>query len=156
MSKKTTRVVLSGVILVGAFTLLMVSSLRESVEYFKEVDEVMPQAAAWYNKPLQLHGFVVEGSIERRKNTLDYRFKVKNGESEVTSTYTGVVPDTFKDGAEVVLKGRLSPAGFEASNVVAKCPSKYVPTDGAVPANYTPPAQPKQSVAATATTGAAN
>jgi cytochrome c-type biogenesis protein CcmE len=153
MSKKTTRVVLSGVVLVGAFALLLITSMRESVEYFKEVDEVIPQAANWYNKPIQLHGFVVENSIERRQNTLDYRFKVKNGESEVTATYTGVVPDTFKDGAEVVLKGRLSPAGFEANNVVAKCPSKYVPADGTAPANYTPP---KQSVSATPATSTAN
>jgi cytochrome c-type biogenesis protein CcmE len=37
------------------------------------------------------------------------------------------VPDTFKDGAEVVLKGRLGPDGFdvEANGVMAKCPSKY-------------------------------
>jgi len=41
--------------------------------------------------------------------------------------YTGVVPDTFKDGAEVVLKGRLGPDGFsvDKDGVMAKCPSKY-------------------------------
>ena len=45
----------------------------------------------------------------------------------VQASYTGVVPDTFKDGAEVVLKGRLGPHGFvvEPDGVMAKCPSKY-------------------------------
>ena len=46
-------------------------------------------------------------------NTLDYRFKVQNGDYSVLATYTGVVPDTFKDGAEVVLTGRLGPDGFQ-------------------------------------------
>jgi cytochrome c-type biogenesis protein CcmE len=144
MSKKSTRVLISGVVLGAAFLLLLVTTMRGSAEYFKEVNEVMPVASEWYNKPLQLHGFIVEGSIERRPDTLDYRFKVKNGDSAVTATYTGVVPDTFKDGAEVVLKGRLSEAGFSVvpNGVVAKCPSKYVPTDGAAAgstASYTPP-----------------
>ena len=49
--------------------------------------------------------------------------------SVVDAAYTGVVPDTFKDEAEVVLKGRLTADGFhtEASGVMAKCPSKYDP-----------------------------
>jgi cytochrome c-type biogenesis protein CcmE len=87
-------------------------------------------ASQWYGKGIQMHGYVVDGSIERRPNTLDYRFKVKNGESVVTATYTGIVPDTFKDGAEVVLKGTLSESGFqvERDGVMAKCPSKYEPS----------------------------
>ena len=49
----------------------------------------------------------------------------------VDATYTGVVPDTFKDTpgeeAEVVLKGRLTNEGFhvDPNGVMAKCPSKY-------------------------------
>ncbi len=49
------------------------------------------------------------------------------------ATYTGIVPDTFKDGSEVVLKGTLGPDGFqvEPDGVMAKCPSSY---EGAAPA----------------------
>ena len=45
----------------------------------------------------------------------------------VEVTYKGIVPDTFKDEAEVVLKGKLSPDGFhvDPNGVMAKCPSKY-------------------------------
>jgi cytochrome c-type biogenesis protein CcmE len=127
MSKKAIRILATVVILGGAFITVLATSMRENTQYYKHVDEVMPQAAAWYDKGLQLHGFVVDGSIMKRPNTLDYQFKVKNGESEVLARYTGVVPDTFKDGAEVVLKGRLSAAGFavEPNGVMAKCPSKY-------------------------------
>ena len=58
---------------------------------------------------------------------LEYRFKVQNKGSVVNASYKGVVPDTFKDDSEVVLKGRLSPEGFhtEPNGVMAKCPSKY-------------------------------
>jgi cytochrome c-type biogenesis protein CcmE len=43
----------------------------------------------------------------------------------VEASYTGVVPDTFKDEAEVVLHGQLTPTGFKSDNIIAKCPSKY-------------------------------
>ena len=144
MSKKSTRLVISGAVLASAFGLLLATTLREAAEYSKDVDQVMPVAEEWYGKPLQLHGFVVEESIMKRPNTLDYRFKVKNGDAVVLASYTGVVPDTFKDGAEVILKGRLHQDGFDVApgGVVAKCPSKYVPEDGVKRdmASYVPPA----------------
>jgi cytochrome c-type biogenesis protein CcmE len=51
----------------------------------------------------------------------------------VRATYSGIVPDTFKDDAEVVLKGTLTPDGFKVdpNGVMAKCPSKYEPMAGA-------------------------
>jgi cytochrome c-type biogenesis protein CcmE len=127
MSKKSIRVLATVVILGGAFVTLLATSMRENAQLYIHVDEVMPQAAQWYGKGLQLHGFVEDGSIMKRPNTLDYQFKVKKGDSVVLASYTGVVPDTFKDGAEVVLKGRLSSAGFqvEPNGIMAKCPSKY-------------------------------
>jgi len=134
MSKKMIRVLITVVVLGGAFATLLATTMRENAQYYKHVDEVMPVAANWYGKGLQLHGYVVDGSIARRPNTLDYQFKVKNGDSVVLASYTGVVPDTFKDGAEVVLKGKLATDGFhvESNGVMAKCPSKYQLVDGPV------------------------
>jgi cytochrome c-type biogenesis protein CcmE len=101
--------------------------MGEATEYYKHVDEVMAQPDQWYGKKLQLHGFAKE--ITRKKSSLEYRFKVESNGQIVHATYTGVVPDTFKDDAEVVLKGTLSPDGFEVApnGVMAKCPSKYEP-----------------------------
>ena len=90
----------------------------------------MGSPEAWYGKSMNLHGFVVDNSIEKRPNSLDYRFRVKNGDAVVLATYSGIVPDTFKDGAEVVLTGRLGPSGFHTDEVMAKCPSKYDPQKG--------------------------
>ena len=112
-----------------AFAGLMYSTLSEGTEFYKHVDEVMENPGEWQGKRLQLHGFVVEKSILRRPDTLDYRFQVQSNGKVVPVRYSGVVPDTFKDGAEVVLKGRLGPDGFavERNGVMAKCPSKYNP-----------------------------
>ena len=133
MSKKTTRVWISALILGATFVMLLVVTMRGSTQYFKNVDEVMPTASEWYGRGMQLHGFVVAGSIMRRPNTLDYQFQVEHAGAVVTATYTGIVPDTFKDGAEVVLKGKLAEEGFtvEPNGVVAKCPSKYEEAEGA-------------------------
>jgi cytochrome c-type biogenesis protein CcmE len=127
MPKKAVRVLVTVLILGGAFITLLATSMRENVQFYKHVDEVMPTASEWYGKTLKLQGNVVPGSIARKPDSLDYRFQVKYGEAVVTAFYTGVVPDNFADNAEVVVTGRLSQAGFqvEPDGVMAKCPSKY-------------------------------
>jgi cytochrome c-type biogenesis protein CcmE len=134
MNNKVLRIGLTTLVLLLAFGGLLWSTLRDGTEYYKHVDEVMIQPDEWYGKKLQLHGYVVPESILRRKDTLEYRFKVQGAPPRrsaagtiVTASYTGIVPDTFKDEAEVVLKGRLTPNGFEVepNGVMAKCPSKY-------------------------------
>ena len=127
MSKKATRAVISAAVLLTALIALMYTTVSSGAQYYKHVDEVMNTPEQWYGKNMQLHGFVVDQSIQQRPKTLDYRFKIKTGDYNVMATYTGVVPDTFKDGAEVVLTGRLGPNGFQVdpNGVTAKCPSKY-------------------------------
>lgn len=129
MSTKSIRIAVTSAVIVLALGGLMYTTLSEGTEYYKHVDEVMHDPSAWHGKNLQLHGFVVDKSIERKRNSLEYRFRVHSNGQVVQATYTGVVPDTFKDGSEVVLKGRLRPHGFEVApdGVMAKCPSKYEP-----------------------------
>ena len=127
MNNKGLKIALTTVVLLVAFGGLLYSTLRDGTEYYKHVDEVMTQPDAWYGKKLQLHGYVVPNTILRRRDSLDYRFEVQNKGQVVRASYSGIVPDTFKDDAEVVLKGTLTPAGFEVepNGVMAKCPSKY-------------------------------
>ena len=127
MKGKATKIALTTAVLMLAFGGLLWSTLRDGTEYYKHVEEVMAAPDDWYGKRLQLHGFVAKDSIRRRRESLDYRFVIESKGKAVQASYTGVVPDTFKDGSEVVLKGRLSPHGFvvEPNGVVAKCPSKY-------------------------------
>ena len=134
MTHRYIKIGVTSVVLVGAFAGLLWSTLREGTEYYKHVDEVMTSPQAWEGKRLQLHGFVVPESILRKRDSLDYKFKVQNKGRIVEASYNGIVPDTFKDDAEVVLKGRLSSDGFrvEPNGVMAKCPSKYEPAKKSV------------------------
>jgi cytochrome c-type biogenesis protein CcmE len=125
------KIGITAVVLVLAFAGMLWSTLREGTEYYKHVDEVLVNPSQWEGKNLQLHGYVVRDSILRKRDSLDYRFKVtaKVGDDTrvVSAHYTGIVPDTFSDDAEVVLKGKLERDGFHVApnGVMAKCPSKY-------------------------------
>ncbi len=134
MTHRYIKIGVTSVVLVVAFAGLLWSTLREGTEYYKHVDEVVTSPQDWEGKRLQLHGFVVPESILRKRDSLDYKFKVQNKGQVVEASYNGIVPDTFKDDAEVVLKGRLSSDGFrvEPNGVMAKCPSKYEPAKKSV------------------------
>ena len=133
MTSKALKVLATIAVLVLALTGLMFTTLREDTQFYKHVDEVMADPSAWQGKRLQLHGYVA--GIERKRNSLEYRFNVESNGSIVRASYSGVVPDTFKEGAEVVLKGTLNGEGFhvERNGVMAKCPSKYEPSKSALP-----------------------
>lgn len=127
MNAKTLKIAATAVVLVGALGGLMYTTLSEGTEYYKHVDEVMANPTAWQGKRMSLHGYVVDKSIFTKPDTLEYRFQIQSNGKVLPARYTGVVPDTFKDGSEVVLKGQLGPHGFDVSpnGVMAKCPSKY-------------------------------
>jgi cytochrome c-type biogenesis protein CcmE len=127
MKNKAIKITLTCLVLTAALGGLMYTTLAEGTEYYIHVDEVMRDPAAWTGKRLQLHGFVAD--LRQRPNTLDYKFTVQFNGKVMGATYTGIVPDTFKNESEVVLKGKLSGDGFavEPNGVMAKCPSKYNP-----------------------------
>jgi len=129
MRSKRWRVGLTAVGLTAALGGLLWGTLAEGTEYYMHVDEVMAEPDAWYGKNLQVHGFVVEGSRLWKPNTLEVRFQVENNGAVIDAAYTGLVPDTFQDGSEVVISGQLGPDGFAVApnGVMAKCPSKYEP-----------------------------
>ena len=125
MRSKALKIALTCVVLAGALGGLMYASLSEGTEYYIHVDEVMKDRTAWEGKRLQLHGFVTD--LRQRPNSMDYKFAVGFNGKVMTATYTGVVPDTFKNDSEVVLKGKLHGDQFsvDPNGVMAKCPSKY-------------------------------
>jgi cytochrome c-type biogenesis protein CcmE len=127
MKNKAVKIGLTSVVLAMTFGALLYTTMAEGTEYYKHVDEVMADPSAWQGKRMSLHGYVVDKSIFAKPDTLEYRFQIQTNGKVVAARYTGVMPDTFKDGSEVVLKGQLTPHGFDVSpnGVMAKCPSKY-------------------------------
>jgi cytochrome c-type biogenesis protein CcmE len=128
MSYKTVKVGLTGLVLATAFGVLLYSTLGESAQYYKYVDEVMAQPDVWYGKPLQVHGYARD--IRRKRDSLEYNFEIHREGHVLRASYTGIVPDTFQNDSEVVLQGTLTPDGFHATGMTAKCPSKYEPQVG--------------------------
>src|SRR5262245_22120815 len=125
MSHKAAKIGVTSLVLLTAFGILLYTTLGESMQYYKYVDEVMVEPQAWHGKPLQVHDYVVKGSIGRKRDALEYQFDIQRNGKTLRAYYTGVVPDTFKDDSEVVLTGQLTDQGFMATDMTAKCPSKY-------------------------------
>jgi cytochrome c-type biogenesis protein CcmE len=75
----------------------------------------------------ELTGKVVKGSIGRDGDELRFRIRDRDGTESVPVTYTGVVPDPFREGREVIVSGELKRGTFvaERDSLVTKCPSKF-------------------------------
>ena len=130
MSHKAARIGVTTLVLATVFGVLLYTTLGESMQYYKYVDEVVGSQADWSGKKLQVHGYVVPGSIGKKRDALEYRFDIQRNGKTLRAFYNGIVPDTFKDDSEVVLTGVLTKEGFVANDMTAKCPSKYEAAPG--------------------------
>ena len=83
--------------------------------------------AAGSGGPYELTGKVVEGSIRRRGEALDFRVRDRAGSRSVPVSYEGVVSDTFRDGREIIVKGSMRNGVFvgQRDTLTTKCPSKF-------------------------------
>ncbi len=75
----------------------------------------------------ELTGKVVDGSVERKDELLRFAIRDRNGTASVPVSYTGAVPDPFREGREVIVTGKLSDGTFvaERDSLITKCPSKF-------------------------------
>ena len=75
----------------------------------------------------ELTGKVVPGSIDRSGDELRFRIADRDGSNPIPVTYSGTVPDPFRDGREVILTGKLDDGTFigERDSLITKCPSKF-------------------------------
>jgi len=117
-------VVLAGV---GVATLMVLRALESNIMYFYSPEQVVAGEVP-PGQPFRLGGLVETGSFKRESGSLEARFIVTdNTASQVTVSYTGVLPDLFKEGQGMVANGRLTDAGvFEADEVLAKHDENYM------------------------------
>ncbi len=114
-----------GVILSMGFLLIVGVNRPGGFSYYLTVSEFMRQPDR-RDDGFRINGKVAAGSIERLATGEDVRFRMTDGGALLPVVYHGIIPDTFVDGADVVVEGRLTDGGeFEAHTLLAKCPSKY-------------------------------
>lgn len=94
-----------------------------STSFYKTTSEVQALGAAGVAQDVRVNGKVVPGSIEQ--DGLVTSFDISDGTTTITVTTDQPLPDTFKEGSEVVARGRYDGTMFSASEVIAKCPSKF-------------------------------
>lgn len=122
-NKKVTVGVFIVIIVVGY---LLYSGFKGSMVYYYNVGEIMGQKDSLLNKGIRMSGKVLEGSINYDSRSLQLDFIVSEEGAQIPVRYQGVVPDSFKEGQEVILEGKLRSTGvFEATDILTRCPSKY-------------------------------
>ena len=107
-------------------------------QYYKNVSsflEAVPTDQLPALRSSRVHGFVVDGSIEKDlpNGHIDFAIQDPRGNARKLPVRLLAldIPDLFKDGAEVVVEGRFEGGRFVADRVMAKCPSKYEVAPGA-------------------------
>jgi cytochrome c-type biogenesis protein CcmE len=115
----------------AGIAVLVLTGMQSNAIYSKPVDELLADKAKFLARPVRAEGNLVHGTLVKRDSPCEYRFTIaKNGIEMPVRFPQCVVPDTFRDVPEmdvgVTVEGQLQKDGsFEASSVLAKCPSKY-------------------------------
>ncbi len=118
--------VLGGVVVSAALAL---RAFEQNLLYFFSPTEVVTGQVPT-DRTFRLGGMVQEGSVEREPGSLTVRFVVTDYANSIPVSYTGVLPDLFKEGQGVVARGRLDPNGqFAAEEVLAKHDENYMPPE---------------------------
>lgn len=131
MTPRRQRMLAVGAVIVGIgiAVLLIVRALDSNIMLFLSPTEVMAGEAP-ADRPFRLGGHVVPGSFQRDPGSLTARFTVTDNQSNVDVSYTGVLPDLFKEGQATVANGRLDANGvFVADEVLAKHDENYMPPE---------------------------
>jgi cytochrome c-type biogenesis protein CcmE len=123
--------VLVGMILagVGSATALAVTAFRQNMLYFFSPSQVAAGEAPT-GHTFRLGGLVEGGSIRREGDGLTVHFVVTDTAHSIPVTYTGILPDLFREGQGIVALGKLEPVGqFRADEVLAKHDENYMPPE---------------------------
>lgn len=128
MKPRQQRMLAVGLVVVGVAiaTGLTLQAMKDSMMFFVSVTEVgegkYPQ-----DRNFRVGGLVLEGSVHREEGSLEMTFKVTDLRCELPVSYTGVLPDLFREGQGVVAHGRLREDGvFIADQILAKHDENYM------------------------------
>ena len=125
--KKRGALVVGGLAVVGIAAALVLNALNSNIALY-----VTPSDVAAGKSPrgqaFRIGGMVKDGSL--RRDNLTVHFIVTDTAREIPVSYTGILPDLFKEGKGAVVQGKLGPDGrFTASEVLAKHDENYMPPE---------------------------
>jgi len=130
MTRKAKRLTLifGALAVLGLAAALIMFALRDNIVFFytpTQLAEKHPGPGA----RLRIGGLVKQGSLVKGESR-DVSFVITDNEKELATTYTGLLPDLFREGQGVVADGVLGSDGkFRADSVLAKHDERYMPRD---------------------------
>jgi cytochrome c-type biogenesis protein CcmE len=126
--KTKNKVLLAGLLIAGVMGALIFMGVAQTASYYMTVDEFFEKQDKLSDRSLKLSGFIVGESVDYDPQNLKLAFDITDeaGEQQLSVVYEGVKPDTFIDGWETIIEGRINEEGvFIATELLVKCPSKY-------------------------------
>jgi cytochrome c-type biogenesis protein CcmE len=112
-----------------AAALLALSGLRDQASFFYAPSDVKREGLP-LGKAVRLGGMVEAGSVKHLPDGVSIRFVVTDGGASVPVSFSGIVPDLFREESGVVAEGEFRPDGsFAATNLLAKHDEKYMPPE---------------------------
>ena len=127
--KARSKFLLGGLLVLGSSGFLMASSIEDTAVYYLTPAELAAKVAddrSFRDVGVKVGARVVPGSIVRDPGGRSLTFRMTDGTTTYPVAYRGLAPDTFTDGVDVVVEGRLGADGtFRATTLLAKCASRY-------------------------------
>ena len=121
----------AGVVALGVAVALVLNAFQSNLVFFFTPSQVVAHEAP-ASRPFRIGGLVEQGSLTRDANSLTVHFRVTDTAETIPVTYTGLLPDLFKEGKGVVAQGTLGADGsFHATEVLAKHDENYMPPEAA-------------------------
>jgi cytochrome c-type biogenesis protein CcmE len=118
---------------VAVATTLVTMALQRNVAYLYTPNEVLAGQAGKNalegETRFRLGGMVAAGSFRRAEGSMEARFDVTDGDAKLQVSYTGILPDLFREKQAVVATGRMRDGVFVAEQVLAKHDETYVPKE---------------------------
>ena len=116
--------------MIGVAIGLALFAFRDGVVFFVTPTELAAKTAEMRpNARMRIGGLVLPGSVQKADER-HVSFAITDNQTDVKVTYTGLLPDLFREGQGVVAEGRLGPSmTFKADSVLAKHDEKYMPRE---------------------------
>lgn len=126
---KRLALIVAGLAGLGGVAALVLNAFNDNMVFFFSPTQVFAKEAP-EGRNFRLGGLVEKGTIKREDDGLTVHFVVTDNHKNINVTYTGILPDLFKEGQGVVAQGRVGPDGvFHAEEVLAKHDENYMPPE---------------------------